>query len=533
MVNTRFALIHLAFLLTLTASAGWAAEGAGAEGEAIGASAGLVPSVKAEEPHSAEADSRLQRADQYLSSGKQLYFRHDLEGARREFNLAVDALLNAPENLPDHRRIERKLDEISDLIYRFDVENLGAGQTSEALAFDQAPIDQIRDMSFPVDQSLLPKVNSELQQTASAIPLELSDPVLSYIHYFSTEYGRKVLLGGFRRAGRYKPMIQRILAEENVPQELIYLAQAESGFLPRAISTAHAVGMWQFIAGTGQLYALGRTSSVDDRFDPEKATRAAARHLRDLHQRYGDWYLAMAAYNCGAGAVDRAVERTGYADYWQLLKLHALPKETSNYVPIILAMTIMAKNPGDYGLDKIEEDSPMEYDTMRLDTPTNLALIADATQQPMSSIHDLNPALLNSLAPAGYELHVPKGTGESALAALQAIPPSNRNAWRLHHVVAGETLEAIARQYHLQAERIVAVNNGADSLDAGETLVIPAVYHEPPPVKTRSRYPASTHSRAALLSATHSSATLHHSSKAVAPNALHRRAAVRTASLSR
>ncbi len=535
MVKTRFVLVYLMLFLTLTVSKGSAAEGTSAEGEAINNSTGLAASIRTEEPHSAETDSRLKRADQYLVLGKQLYFRRDLEGARRQFNLAVDALLNAPENLPDHRRLERKLDEISDLIYRFDVENLGAGQTSEALAFDQAPIDQISDVSFPVDQSLLPKVNSELQQTASAIPLELSDPVLSYIHYFSTDYGRRVLLDGFRRAGRYKPMIQRILAEESAPQELIYLAQAESGFLPRAISTAHAVGMWQFIAGTGQLYDLNRTSSIDERFDPEKATRAAARFLKGLYQRYGDWYLAMAAYNCGPGNVDRAVERTGYADYWQLLKLHALPKETSNYVPIILAMTIMAKNPTDYGLDKIEEDDPMDYDTVRLETSTNLALVADAMQQPLSFVHDLNPALLNNLAPSGYNLRVPKGTAEGVLAALQTVPASNRNAWRLHHVAAGETLAAIARQYHLQAERIMAVNNGADSLDAGETLVIPAVYHEPStPAKSRSRHSVKGQSRINTLAA--SSVAAHRSSKTasrIAPTALHRRAAVRTASLSR
>jgi membrane-bound lytic murein transglycosylase D len=481
--------------------------------------------------HSAEADERIQRADQHLNAGKQLYFQGDLTGARREFDASIDALLNAPENLPDRRRIEAHLDRITDLVYRFDVEKLGAGETTDAVGFDQAPIDQISHMTFPVDQSLLPKVDFELKQTASAIPLELTDPVLSYIHYFSSDRGRKVLLAGFQRAGRYKPMIQRILAEEGVPQELIYLAEAESGFLPRAVSRAHAVGMWQFISGTGQLYDLERTSKIDERFDPPKATRAAARMLKDLYQRYGDWYLAMAAYNCGPLNVDRAVERTGYADYWELLKLRALPKETSNYVPIIVAMTIMAKNPNDYGLENIQEDAPMLYEDMKVNVATNVQLIADAAEQPVSVIRDLNPALLGNIAPAGTEVHMPLGAAQTTLAALESVPLSNRESWRLHHVVAGETLQAIAHEYNTPAGRIMAANQGADSLDAGDVLLIPAAYH--PPARqvrsTRRSKSRSTSSRVASRRASSRSLRSH----SVSPRALHRRAAVRTASLGR
>jgi membrane-bound lytic murein transglycosylase D len=525
MIDTRLSTIRLLFLSLTVVASGWAAETSIPNQTGPRPAPTTFVAPKPDEPHSTDADARIRSADQHLSAGRSLYFKGNLDAARREFDLAVDALLNAPDNLPDRRRIERKLDEISDLIYRFDVEKLGAGQSNETVAFDQAPIDELRDMTFPVDESLLPKVDLELKQTASTIPLELSDPVLAYIHYFSTDKGRKVLLAGFKRAGRYKPMIERVLKEEGAPQELIYLAQAESGFLPRAISRAHAMGMWQFIAGTGQLYALSRDRSVDDRFDPEKATRAAAKLLKDLHQRYGDWYLAMAAYNCGAGAVDRAVERTGYADYWKLLELHALPKETANYVPIILAMTIMAKNPKDYGLDNIEEDDPIQYDNIRLEAATNIELVADAAQQPVSFIRDLNPALLNNLAPAGYDLHVPKGDGTATLAALQSVPVENRNSWRLHHVEAGETLEAIAREYHVTTGRIVAVNDGTDSLDAGDTLLIPAVYH-PPVVHrrvrstrfSRSRSTSSHHGsshntasrRSTRLSSAHISASVRH-----------------------
>src|SRR4051794_35497279 len=299
-------------------------------------------------PHSQDGDDRLKKADAHLQNGRDFYFRGNLAGARREFDAAVEVLLNAPESLPDHARIEHHLEQICDLIYRFDVEKLGAGQAAETeQSFDKAPIDEISHMTFPVDEAMAAKLKVELNRTPSAIPLELSDPVLSYVHYFSTERGRAILLSGLRRSGRYRPLIQKIFAEQGVPEELIYLAQAESGFLPRAISNKRAVGMWQFIAGTGANYDLVCTPAVDERFDPEKAARAAAKFLKDLHVRYGDWYLPMAAYNCGGGAVDRAIERTGYADYWELLKRHALPKEPASSVPIIVPIKIMEKTPHD------------------------------------------------------------------------------------------------------------------------------------------------------------------------------------------
>ncbi len=499
-----------------------------------GAKADLGSNEDMSAVHSPEADDRLARAENHLDAGRQFYFEGNTVAARREFDAAIDALMNAPESLPDHRRIERRLDEICDLIYRFDVEKLGSGQgTEDAVVFDKAPIDEISHMTFGVDQNLAPKLKTELNRTSSGIPLELSDPVLGFVHYFSTDHGRNTLLAGFRRSGRYKDLIQRIFAEEGVPEELMYLAQAESGFLPRALSNKKAVGMWQFIAGTGAEYDLVHTAAFDDRFDPEKATRAAAKLLKDLHTRYGDWYLAMAAYNCGAGAVDRAVERTGYADYWELLKRHALPRETASYVPIIVAMTIIAKNPKDYGLENIDIDPPVEYESIQLAASTNLNLIADAAMQPVSVIRDLNPSLLRSIAPAGFQVHVPKGSAQNTQAALEAVPAENRQAWRLHHVEAGDTLATIAKSYHLAPERVVAVNRGADSLEVGDMLLIPAVYHEESSRRiSRGKSGLTTAFRSNKSPVgqrgTHIAASRH-----VPPPLLHRKAAVRTASLER
>src|SRR3954451_3883868 len=336
-----------------------------ADGDSLADAENLISADDAEPglPRSEEGDDRLKKSDAHLRNGRDFYFKGNLTGAHREFDAAVDVLLNAPESLPDHARIKRHLEQICDLIYRFDVEKLGAGQAAAAEeSFDKAPIDEISHMTFPVDEAMAAKLKTELNRTPSAIPLELSDPVLSYVHYFSTDRGRSILLAGLRRSGRYRPLIQKIFAEEGVPEELIYLAQAESGFLPRAVSNKAAVGMWQFVQFRGRQYGLMQSPNHDDRLDPEKATRSAARHLRDLYQKFGDWYLAIAGYNCGDGCVERAVQRTGYADFWEIRSRNAIPRETTNYVPIILAMTIMHKNAKDYGLTDLEPEPPLVYE---------------------------------------------------------------------------------------------------------------------------------------------------------------------------
>src|SRR6266700_1112211 len=258
------------------------------------------------------------------------------------------------------------------------------------------------EMTFPVDPKLKTKVREELQATVSQLPLSVNDSVLGFIHFFSGR-GKKTMIAGMQRAGRYRPLIQRILDEEGVPQELIYLAQAESGFLPRAVSNKKATGMWQFVQFRGREYGLMQTPYSDDRLDPEKATRSAARHLRDLFEKFGDWYLAIAAYNCGPGCVEKAVEHTGYADYWELRARHAIPAETTNYVPIILALTIMSKNAAEYGLDQIARDQPLEYDTVQVTAPTNLALVGDLTDTPTAELREYNPALLRGVAPGGFD----------------------------------------------------------------------------------------------------------------------------------
>ncbi len=413
-------------------------------------------------------EAAVREADWQFQLGRRQYQEGDFAGARRAFDRAIDALLSAPETPGVRGAVERKLDELVEAIHRLDLAGLGSADTDEP-GYEKSPLEDIPEMTFRVDPKLKSQILEEVKATASQLPLDVTDPVLSYINYFSSERGRKTLLSGLRRAGRYRSLIQRILDEEGVPQELIFLAQAESGFLPRAVSRKRAVGMWQFISARAAQYGLNRTAYVDDRLDFEKATRAAARHLRDLYQRYGDWYLALGAYNAGPGVIDRAVERTGYADFWEFRRLNVLPRETANYVPIIVAMTIMMKNARQHGLEDVETDPPLEYETVEMDAPASLTLIGDLTEAPLSQLRELNPSLLKNVVPAGA-VRVPKGAGVK-MAALESVPRDKRLYWRAHRVSEGDTLAMIASKYRIAKSSIAAVNGGGAS--PGDVLLIP------------------------------------------------------------
>jgi membrane-bound lytic murein transglycosylase D len=437
------------------------------------------------------SDLLIQQAEERFRSGRKAFQDHDFDRARAEFDSAIDTMLSASENPTDKTLFQSKLEDMVDAIHRDDLAAMGAAVPDDVPAFDKAPLDDIVTMTFTVDPKIKDKVRSEVKSTASALPLVVNDTVLSYINYFTTR-GHRTIEAGLERSGKYQAMISKVLAEEGVPQELIHLAQAESGFLPRAVSRAAAEGLWQFVKFRGNEYGLKQTSYSDERLDPEKATRAAARHLHDLYNEFGDWYLAIAAYNCGPGNVEKAVERSGYADYWELRARHLLPAETTNYVPIILAMTIMSKNASAYGLDQVVPDAAIEYDTIVTTSPTNLALIGDLSRTPVSELVQLNPALLRSIAPGNFEIHVPKGMATQVNAGLELVPTELRAASRLHRVEAGDSLTSIARQYNSTATQIANANtlHGGDPAE-GDRLVVPSAYHEAiPALRTPRAAPA-------------------------------------------
>jgi membrane-bound lytic murein transglycosylase D len=418
----------------------------------------------------------IAQVDKQYQSGEANYRAGHLDQAKSDFDQAFNLLLSYPAGVKSDDRLEDEFDKIVEAVNNLEMQALKQGDGFAAQSSEPAPIDEANAVTFPVDPNIKAKAEAELKATRSDLPLVLNDYVASYINYFSTR-GKGYLENGLVRAGRYEPMIRRILKEEGVPQDLIYLAQAESGFHPTALSRAGARGMWQFMAGRASGYGLQRNWWVDERQDPEKATRAAARHLKDLYNQFGDWYLAMAAYNSGPGNVQQAVQRTGYADFWELYKRNVLPGETKNYVPIILAVTIMAKNPAQYGLEDLQPATPMRYETAKVDYPVDLRLVAECTDSTLEEIQQLNPALLRLTTPkeGSYNLRLPPGTSERFQETIAAIPRDKRVWWRYHKVGPGETLGEIARSYRTTASSIAEVNNldPDDGVKAGTRLIIP------------------------------------------------------------
>jgi membrane-bound lytic murein transglycosylase D len=301
--------------------------------------------------------------------------------------------------------------------------------------------------------------------------------VAGFINFFAnSQKGHNTLLHSFQRAGRYKAMIQKVMSEEGVPQDLIYLAVAESSFQPQVVNhKSGAGGMWQFMPFGD--YGLMRNGYVDERFDPEKSTRAYARYMKFLYNQLGDWYLAMAAYDWGAGNIQRAVQKTGYADYWELYKRNNLPGETKNYVPEILAAIIIANNPHQYGFDEVTLDPPVLTDTVTINYSVDLRLVSDLVDAPMDELMALNPSMLRMVTPpdAGFDLHLPAGTAALFAQRIAAIPESKRESWRYHRVAAEDTLASVAHTYHVTQPDLAAANqlSEGESLSGIEALVVP------------------------------------------------------------
>lgn len=416
-----------------------------------------------------EAEAAFRRGEEYYRAGH-------LDHARQEFDRAVDLLLTSPYALREDPRLQFGLDHLVDRIHQLELGALRDPAASGEPTDVPAAIEEIPPLTFPLDPTLRVQVEQELATLTHDLPVTLNEQVLRVVGFFQTPKGRRVIEHGLRRAGRYRELITRILEEEGLPRDLIYLAQAESAFQPNARSRHRAVGLWQFISSRAQQYGLQIDWWVDERRDPVKSTQAAARHLHDLYQQFGDWYLAIAAYNCGPGCVARAVERSGGGSYWEMVDQGLLPRETRNYVPIVLAVALVAKNPALYGVE-VEPDPPLRFETVQVDKPTDLRRIAEVIGVDVSTLEELNPHLLHNVTPrrTDFTLYVPPGTAETLVAELPRLPESTRVLWQQHRVRRGETLSHIAARYHTSAYAIAEANgrNVRAHLHPGDVLLVP------------------------------------------------------------
>jgi membrane-bound lytic murein transglycosylase D len=417
-----------------------------------------------------------------FNEGQKKYKANHFDQARVDFDRAMDLIVQSGFQADFDPRLSDLVDQLGETLHSYELNAERNAEEDEEPAGEPAPIDALANMELPKgDPRLAAKVEQELINVPHDLPLTVNDSVLQYLNFFTTPKGRAVVEHGLGRAGRYNDMIRRVLRQEGVPQDLIYLAQAESAFQPAAVSRAGARGLWQFMPFRGEEYDLDRNYWVDERSDPEKATRAAARHMRDLYDMFGDWYLVMAAYNSGPMNVVKAVERTGYADFWELQRLHALPKQTQNYVPIIIAMALVAKAPALYGV-QVAPEKPAQVDTIKPGHPIDLHLVADASGADIDDLRALNPELLRGVTPNDpkFELNVPAGTAEKFELNIQQVPEDKWTSWRLHAVEGGESLADIARHYRVTVAALESANHLQPhaSLPAGFLVNVPTA----PPV---------------------------------------------------
>jgi membrane-bound lytic murein transglycosylase D len=424
-----------------------------------------------------KAQQLINDAEKAYRSGVDNYRAGHLDAARIDFDYAVDVMLTSGMDLKSDSQLSDEFEHLLDAVNSLEMAALKQGN-GFSQPLEAAPLDAANEVTFPVNAALTAKVSAELKNTKSDFPLVVNDYVAGFISYFSnSQTGHAHLLRSLERAGKYKDMISKDLRDAGVPQDLIYLAVAESGFQPQALNAkSGAGGMWQFMPYQGA-YGLARNGWFDERFDPEKSSKAYAKYMKSLYDQFGDWYLAMAAYNWGPGNIQKAVMRTGYADFWELYRRNVLPAETRNYVPGIIAAIIMAKNPEQYGLDKLIPEAAVVSDTVTVDYAIDLRLVADVTNASVQEIVALNPSLLRMATPRDmpFDLHVPVGTLATFESRIKSIPEDKRTNWRFHVVRQGETLDGIASALHVKPNEIVAANRmeAGAGVDVGDELVVP------------------------------------------------------------
>lgn len=470
----------------------------------------------------------LAEAGKSFKEALQAYVENRRSEAGLRFNKSVETFLYSTLNIQKDQRLQACYNQLIETVYRIEfpsdsqlpqvrglamtcgwnidaslsdgvaklarpVENVTPSETATAAGpkpngsnvgfnsqqFDPSPLDELSRLELTADEQQIdnnPVAQQQYQYIQYAVAnkslgftFQVHPLIQQYINYYRGR-GRTTMEVGLYRSGMFMRMARRIFREEGVPENVAWLGQVESAWKPSALSSAAASGLWQFIPGTGSRFGLQRTAHVDERNSFDEATRASARYLKFLANRYGgNWELAMAAYNCGEGNVDRAIRRAGVSNFW--LAYPYLPQETRNYVPNILATILIANNPNQYGFGHIRPAPALNYDRIRVPASTNLTLLAQASDTTVQYLRYLNPHLrTNSTPPVPYIVNVPAGKANDVVALFRRIPASKVNNTNLANSSAGETWQNISNRTGVSVAELMAANPGMNT-PAGKVFV--------------------------------------------------------------
>lgn len=486
------------------------------------------PAVVSKETAKEKADRLLAEVEKLSKQGRDKLKKQNVVQAKADFEAALDLILSSGVDLRKHSRLKQDFDEIFNFLYQIEgrmassetdqaeyqksdekpngKEESGKGEAEQEANgengdqdLEPAAIDELEDVNvFPIiiESDLQERVVEDIAHTRYDIPVIVNEPVLRWLEYFKTK-GRRIVELGLKRIGLYRDMIQTIFSEAGIPKDLIYIAQQESMFKPLAQSRSRARGMWQFMLRTGRQYGLKQDTYVDEKLDPEKSTRAAAKHLQTLYQMFGDWYLAMAAYNAGEGRIQRIIEKTKVSNFWDLSERKLLRQQTASYVPSILAFMIIGKHPEKYGFE-VDPMPSVALKKVTVPSPIDLNVAASSLGISTQQLHEWNPELRRRVTPANrknYELNVPVHVTQEIAQKLSTLPitkriPSVTGASDLasaHKVQHGDSLWTIARRYKTTVEKLKEANHlSSNRLSIGQRLVIPGRSVKPAMAKAKS-----------------------------------------------
>jgi membrane-bound lytic murein transglycosylase D len=428
----------------------------------------------------------ISRAEHEFDLGRESFDRGRLVAARAHFDTALDLLLELPDGARSSVALQSSFDSLVERISALDIRALREADGIAEARSEPAAIDDL--LGAALFEPPAPKATT--RETAEAdlaahptlVPIELNARVLSYVELFQGRL-RNFFQAGLDRGQKYLPMIQSVFREEGVPVELSYLPLVESAFKSTALSRASARGMWQFMQPTAREHGLNQFDSptanwfLDERSDPERSTRAAAQYLKTLNGMFdGDWNFALASYNAGPGRLQRAVSRAKTSDYWKLsASTRYLPRETREYVPMVLAAILIARNPALYGFS-VSSAPPLVYETVTIPGALDLKIIAEWAEVTVEELQELNPELRRTTTPlTAHELKVPVGTGAAIQTQLETAEPLYRT-FKFHTVKRGETVTTIARRYGISTAKLREANglSSRARVSTSQVLQIPA-----------------------------------------------------------